>query len=254
MTYKAVVLFDIDGVIRDVTHSYRRAIADTVEYFTEGNYRPTMEDIDHLKAEGLWNNDWKASQELVDRYYATQKKSKALDYETIVTYFQEKYRGKNWDGYITTEPLLMGREYTDNLHKNNIAFGFVSGATRGSAEYVLKKRIGLENIILIAMEDAPSKPNPQGLFLALEQLQITSLIPVFYVGDTVADILTIVEAKKQQPERLWKAIGILPPHINANPEKITPYSQQLKNVGADLILPSVEHLIPDLILSSSNLS
>ena len=39
----AIVVFDIDGVVRDVGGSYRRAICDTVEKFTEGLYRPTME-------------------------------------------------------------------------------------------------------------------------------------------------------------------------------------------------------------------
>ena len=29
-----IIVFDIDGVIRDVSGSYRRALADTVEYFT----------------------------------------------------------------------------------------------------------------------------------------------------------------------------------------------------------------------------
>ena len=55
---KAIAVFDIDGVIRDVTNSYRRAIADTVEEFTNQQYRPTMQDIDDLKSEGTWNNDW----------------------------------------------------------------------------------------------------------------------------------------------------------------------------------------------------
>jgi HAD superfamily phosphatase len=62
------LVFDIDGVIRDVAGSYRRALADTVEHFTAGNYRPTPEDIDLLKSEGIWNNDWEASQELIQRY------------------------------------------------------------------------------------------------------------------------------------------------------------------------------------------
>ena len=46
----AIVVFDIDGVIRDVGGSYRRAIADTVEHFTGGASRPTLTDIDALKS------------------------------------------------------------------------------------------------------------------------------------------------------------------------------------------------------------
>ena len=62
----AIVVFDIDGVIRDVGGSYRRAIADTVEQFTS-SYRPSITDIDDLKSEGIWNNDWDASLELIRR-------------------------------------------------------------------------------------------------------------------------------------------------------------------------------------------
>ncbi|MBC7824487.1 MAG: TIGR01548 family HAD-type hydrolase, partial [Candidatus Parcubacteria bacterium] len=64
----AIVVFDIDGVVRDVSGSYRRALADTVEQFTQNAYRPTSQEIDLLKSEGTWNNDWEASQELVYRY------------------------------------------------------------------------------------------------------------------------------------------------------------------------------------------
>ena len=95
-----IVIFDIDGVIRDVSRSYRRAIADTVESFTKSYYRPSIEDIDLLKAEGIWNNDWEASQELTYRYWESQGKTRRevlLDYQAIVTFFQARYRGKNWD-------------------------------------------------------------------------------------------------------------------------------------------------------------
>lgn len=86
----AIVIFDIDGVIRDVTNSYRRALADTVEHFTNNHYRPSMEDIDSLKAEGIWNNDWLGSQELIYRYFEQMGKSRDeinLNYEEIVDFF-----------------------------------------------------------------------------------------------------------------------------------------------------------------------
>ena len=55
---RAVVLFDIDGVIRDVSASYRRAIVETVHHFH--GQRPEPAAIDGLKSEGSWNNDWQA--------------------------------------------------------------------------------------------------------------------------------------------------------------------------------------------------
>ena len=63
LTPRAVLLFDIDGVIRDVGGSYRRAIVETVHHYS--GVRPHAASIDALKAEGCWNNDWEASLELL---------------------------------------------------------------------------------------------------------------------------------------------------------------------------------------------
>ena len=251
---QGIVIFDIDGVVRDVGGSYRRAIADTVEYFTNSAYRPTMADIDKLKSEGIWNNDWSASQELVYRYFQSQGQERSkltLNYENLVDFFQSRYRGTNpdnWDGYITTEPLLLTTNYLEQLSRNNISWGFFSGATRGSAEYVLLKRLGLKNPILIAMEDAPGKPDPTGLFATVTQIEKNSeqdgLAPVIYVGDTVADIYTVNKAKAIQPERLWLGVGILPPHVQSSSEVQNAYAAKLKEAGANVVFSNVKELTP----------
>jgi HAD superfamily phosphatase len=249
---KAIVIFDIDGVIRDVAGSYRRAIADTVEYFTQNNYRPTMEQIDELKSEGIWNNDWEASQELIYRYFESQGKSRSqlnLDYQTIVDFFQARYRGQNqsdpslWDGYITQEPLLVKPEYFQDLTDNDIGWGFFSGATRGSAEYILNYRLGLENPVLIAMNDAPGKPDPTGLLMTVKLIEgdaINLQTPIFYLGDTVADIQTIIKAQEVAPQRIWRAIGILPPHVQKDETTQLNYSAKLTGVGATMVLKNVQ--------------
>jgi HAD superfamily phosphatase len=254
---QAIVVFDIDGVVRDVSNSYRRAIADTVEKFTEGFYRPTMTDIDELKSEGIWNNDWEASQELIYRYQESQGKAREtinLNYEAIVTFFQGKYRGlnpQNFDGYITSEPLLMSANYLEHLSQNNIGWGFFSGATRGSAEYILKQRLGLKQPVLVAMEDAPGKPNPEGLLMSVAQIsdRETVLIPVIYVGDTVADMHTVTLAQKECPNTNWIGVGVLPPHVKKNLEQQSRYQEKLKNAGATIVLDNVEELKFDLIAS-----
>jgi HAD superfamily phosphatase len=253
--YLALVIFDIDGVIRDVSNSYRRAISDTVEHFTDGAWRPTMVDLDNLKSEGIWNNDWEASQELIYRYFELNNRSRetiTLDYAEIVDFFQQKYRGKRdrFDGYITTEPLLVSASYLEQLTANKIGWGFFSGATRGSAEYVLKQRLGLASPVLIAMEDAPGKPDPQGLLMTIDKLEsLNSKLPVFYLGDTVADMYTIVRAREIQPQRQWIGIGILPPHINRDRTRIESYREKLQQAGAAIVLDNVEELDLEKILS-----
>ncbi len=253
----AIVVFDIDGVIRDVGNSYRRALADTVAEFTGEAYRPTAIEIDQLKGEGLWNNDWEASQELIYRYFERQGQNRSelnLDYAQIVTYFQTKYRGTdsvNWNGYICHERILASLEYFCSLTAAHIPWGFFSGATRGSASYILERRLGLNAPILVAMEDAPGKPDPTGLFLTVAQLEsqygnIDSL-PVIYVGDTVADMQTIVKARKVRSERDFIAVGVLPPHILAEAELVDDYSESLIRSGAKVVINNVQELTPQLI-------
>lgn len=250
----ALAIFDIDGVVRDVSGSYRRAIADTVEYFTQGHYRPTPTDIDQLKSEGIWNNDWKASQELIQRYSKGSKNTYSNDYDAIVGYFQERYRGsgndpRQWTGYITQEPVLMSAQYLDNLAKGGVPSAFFSGATRGSANYILQQRIGLVEPILVAMNDAPSKPDPTGLYMSVAQLETTikSGLPVLYAGDTVADMATVKTAQAQHPERMWLGVGILPPHVQTNADYQARYSDTLKTAGASLVIPHVEQLTPEKV-------
>lgn len=245
---KAIVIFDIDGVIRDVGNSYRRAIADTVEEFTNGGWRPTMENLDNLKSEGIWNNDWEASQELAYRYFEAQDKTRKevnLDYEKIVDFFQERYRGRHpelFDGYIADEPLLVSSDYFELLASNQIAYGFFSGATRGSAEFTLKHRLKLDNPVLVAMEDAPSKPDPKGMFNVIAQVGANPDAPVFYLGDTVADMHTIARAKEQYSARNWIAVGILPPHVQNSQTRQADYAQKLMEAGAEVVLSNAKNL------------
>ena len=253
-TNSKTFVFDIDGVIRDVSGSYRRALADTVEYFTNSAYRPSPEEIDELKAEGIWNNDWEASEELIKRYFQVQGKVAKIDYDDIVAFFQSRYRGSSpdWsDGYIAKEPLIATSAYFRSLTAAGIGWGFFSGATRASANYVLK-RLGIIDPALVAMEDAAGKPDPTGLLLAvkqidLQQAKLTKL--VVYVGDTVADMITVSKARNYNASYQYVGVGVIPPHVTENLRDR--YAALLKDNGADLVLNSVLELTPHLNLSQS---
>lgn len=251
----AILVFDIDGVVRDVGGSYRRALADTVERFTAGAYRPSSADIDQLKSEGVWNNDWEASQELIYRYFEAQGRLRSqfqLDYTAIVAFFQSRYRGldpENWTGYICNEPLLLQPSYLNQLSAAGVLWGFFSGATRGSAAYVLERRLGLESPVLVAMEDAPGKPDPTGLLATVRQIEqrraiVDASTPVIYVGDTVADIYTVQKARSLFPDRTWLGVGVLPPHVQESPLRSEAYAETLKAAGAVTIFSNVEQLSP----------
>ena len=249
-----LILFDIDGVIRSVENSYRLSLKKTVYKFS--GWEPSYIDIDQAKNEGIWNNDWDLSLEFVKRYI--KKKNLKLvipTREEIVRCFEEFYYGgdpnqdsKYWSGFITNEELLVDKKFFDFLKSNGIIWGFVSGAEPTSAKFVLEKRLGLKSPPLISMGDAPDKPNPKG-FINLSKKLIgnklgSSSIPIGYVGDTIADINTVKNAKKEIPSQKFISIGIAPPHLHpkSRSKERHAYEKNLKDAGADLILNSINDL------------
>jgi HAD superfamily phosphatase len=196
---------------------------------------------------------------MVYRHYEGMGRSRDdlnLDYQELVAFFQSRYRGPDphhWTGYICHEPLLMEAAYLDQLTKAGIPWGFFSGATRGSASYVLEKRLGLQTPVLVAMEDAPGKPDPKGLFDVIRLLEerhgMSADIPVIYAGDTVADMQTVIQARKQYPSRSWIGVGILPPHAQTPFEYAEAYAEKLRQAGSSIVLGNIEQLHPNQILS-----
>ncbi len=161
----------------------------------------------------------------------------------------EAQKPENWTGYICNEPLLLQLSYLEQLTQGGIDWAFFSGATRGSANYVLEKRLGLRNPVLIAMEDAPSKPDPTGLFAAIQRLenQVERASTILYVGDTVADMYTVVKARDLDNTRNWVGVGVLPPHVQETAVRRDSYAQTLIKAGAKVVLSNVQELTPQLI-------
>ena len=249
-----LILFDIDGVIRSVENSYRLSLKKTVHKFS--GWEPSYIDIDNAKNEGIWNNDWDLSLELIKRFIKKEKLNLEIPHrEEIVKCFEKFYFGgdptkesKNWLGFITNEELLVDKKFFDSLEIKGIIWGFVSGAESASAKFVLEKRIGLKSPPLISMGDAPDKPNPEG-FIRLSKKLIgnklgASNIPIAYVGDTIADINTVINARKEIPSQKFISIGIAPPHLhlNSRSKERNSYEKNLEKAGADLILNSINDL------------
>ncbi|MBD2423556.1 TIGR01548 family HAD-type hydrolase [Cyanobium sp. FACHB-13342] len=244
---QVVVLFDIDGVIRDVSGSYRRAIVETVHHF-QGE-RPDPAAIDALKSEGCWNNDWEASLELLRR----SGHAPLPAFEAVVAVFESFYFGGDpngdpslWQGFIGDEPLLVQPPFFAALEAANVPFGFVSGAEPPSCRYVLESRLGLKDPPLIAMGDAPDKPDPSGLLRLASRLAGGSLgagaPPVAYLGDTVADVLTVRRARTQCPGQRFLALAVAPPHLHGHPEARASYEAKLLEAGADGVIPATATL------------
>ena len=249
-----LILFDIDGVIRNVENSYRLALKKTVFQFC--GWEPSYKDIDKAKNEGIWNNDWDLSLELIKRNIKSKKSKlnppRRVD---IINCFEYFYFGgdpnkdsKDWSGFIKNEELLVDKELFSTLSANRISWGFVSGAESASAKFILEKRLQLVSPPLIAMGDAPDKPDPQGFLYLARKLCKDNLghknIPIAYVGDTIADINTVNNAKTRIPSQDFISIGIAPPHLHLRSrikERVL-YESKLREAGADLILNTVNEL------------
>tara|TARA_Y100001970_G_C14155337_1_gene815199 strand:- start:595 stop:1389 length:795 start_codon:yes stop_codon:yes gene_type:complete len=246
-----VILFDIDGVIRNVSSSYRLAVQKTVNIFC--GFEPTSIDIDNLKNEGIWNNDWDLSLELIKRNISQKNLNlKPPCREEIISLFEKLYFGCNpsenyskWNGFIRNEELLVDNQFFKQLSCKGLKWGFVSGAEPESAKFVLENKLNLNNPPLIAMNDAPDKPNPQGFISLARKLSEKALgaetLPVAYVGDTIADIQTVLNAREKIPNQKFICIAIAPPHLHIkslSKERLK-YENNLKNAGADFILRKV---------------
>ncbi len=241
-------MFDIDGVIRDVTNSYRLSIQETVNLFS--SWRPSVQDIDALKAEGCWNNDWDVSLELIKK--ALNQKGNTQKCPTrneVITVFNKFYFGcspnkpsREWTGFINNEKLLVNKMFFEELYSQGILFGFVSGAEPPSIKFVLENKLSLNNPIFIGMGQAPEKPDPRGFISIMEQLIQkplgSDIAPIGYLGDTVADILMIKNARKLIPSQKFLSFGIAPPHLHKSQNKTQRfnYENALKEAGADYII------------------
>ena len=234
-----LLLFDIDGVIRDVSGSYRKALQATVEHYS--GWRPSPACIDALKGEGSWNNDWDASLELLRRHGTPPPERSALIDVFSGFYFGADPNGDPgaWTGYIGDEPLLVNPAFFKSVEQQGWGWGFVSGAEPPSARYVLERRLGLNNPPLIAMGDAPDKPDPRGmLHLSDSLLDSVRGGTVAYLGDTVADVKTVLNARRCRPDREWISLAVPPPHLSPGSGARLTYEEQLRAAGSDRILES----------------
>ncbi len=174
---RELLVFDMDGVLVDVTASYRAAIVETVASFT--GRRPSSESIQDYKNAGGWNNDWALSQRLIADFGVE------VDYDTVVSRFNEFFLGEDGDGLIRREVWMPRPGLLERLAAR-FDLAIFTGRTRHEASLTLDRFAGRLNFDPVVTTDdvAAGKPAPDGL------LKIAAAAPgrpLCYVGDTVDD-------------------------------------------------------------------
>lgn len=199
------VLFDMDGVLVDVSRSYRRAIEETVEHFTGRQILPDV--IQRYKNAGGFNDDWKLTHAIIS------DTGMSVPFGRVVDEFQRRYRGENWDGFITREPPILTSPTLAAISAGGArVMGVVTGRPHAEAAWTIE-RFGWKGYfpLIVARErqDGRSKPDPYPLQHALAILDAAghrvSAEHCAYVGDTVDDMVAARAAG------MW-AIGVIPPY------------------------------------------
>jgi HAD superfamily phosphatase len=172
-----LLVFDMDGVLVDVTESYRETIQRTVEHFT--SRRVSREEIQDWKNRGGWNDDWALSHRLIGECGVE------VEYQSVVQHFNSIFHGNGSDGLILRERWVAGNGLFERL-----AAGFdlavFTGRLRWEAELTLKRCAPHLNFSPIVGSDDVTrpKPDPEGLLKICEGSRAAQR---WYIGDTVDD-------------------------------------------------------------------
>jgi HAD superfamily phosphatase len=174
---KPMLVFDMDGVLVDVSESYRETIARTVEHFT--GRAVSREKIQEYKNQGGFNDDWKLSHHIVTGAGVD------VGFEEVKTYFQKLFLGNGADGLITRERWIARPGTLEKLNEQ-FRFALFTGRPAEEARMTLDRFAPeLQFEPIVGMYDVDNhKPAPDGL---LRILQDNCDCKVFYVGDTVDD-------------------------------------------------------------------
>ncbi len=177
----SMIVFDMDGVLVDVTESYRETICQTVKAFT--GHTITRELVQDYKNRGGFNNDWLLSQTIC------RDLGLELEYQTVVDRFNELFFGDLSTGIPTglmkNERWLPVNGLLENLREDH-GLAVFTGRLRDEAMITLRRfgHTGTFEPVVGDDDVSKGKPDPEGL------LKIQAAYPaarLIYVGDTVDD-------------------------------------------------------------------
>lgn len=210
---KTMIVFDMDGVLVDVSDSYRETICQTVLHFTGKTITRAL--VQDYKNRGGFNNDWLLSQTIA------RDLGVEVEYKTVVDRFNELFFGDLSSGTPTglmRHERWLAREGLLEDLAARYRLAIFTGRLREEAAITLR-RFGHTATFeaLVGADDVVNgKPDPEGL------LQLAAGHPdldFVYVGDTVDD------ARAARAARV-PFIGIAAPETIARPTLVDLFRQE----------------------------
>ncbi len=221
------ILLDMDGVLADVSGSYRHVIQETAGYF---GVRIKPEEISRAKMAGDANNDWELTKRLMEQQGTT------IPLEEVKQRFETLYHGTDEiEGRYREEELLVDTSWLSELH-DQFHVGIVTGRPRNDAERFLELR-GIQSYIdeMICMEDTEQgKPHPDPVWACMDQLSVSR---AWFLGDTPDDMTA------------GRKAGVLPVGVVPPGESEPAVREPLREAGASRVLETPEEMNRLLSLS-----
>ncbi len=216
-----VLVFDMDGVLVEVSQSYREAIRETVQHFTGELVSHDL--IQDFKNAGGWNNDWLLSHRLIT------DRGKTVEYAAVVDYFNLIFLGENGDGLIRYEQWMPNEGLLNRLSEH-ADLAIFTGRAKYEADVTLNRYAAdIEFHPLITDESvANPKPAPDGLHLIMQEHPDKT---IWYLGDAVDD------ARSAQAAGV-PFIGVSTPHNPRHAE----IAAMLKQLGAFTVIDDINQL------------
>ncbi|AXR80219.1 TIGR01548 family HAD-type hydrolase [Natrarchaeobaculum sulfurireducens] len=142
-------------------------------------------------------------------------------------------------GFIHDEPVLLEDDARDAL-LGDYDVGILTGRPAPEAEIALE-RVGLESEVPLehrfTMDDwEEGKPHPRALVTLAERFDAETVV---FVGDTLDDVRTAVNAADADPDREYHGVGVLTGGLTGEEGR-----QKYETEGATAVLESINDL-PD---------
>jgi len=216
------LVFDLDGVLADVSRSQTIAITETAKRF---GVETTPADIELAKARGNASDDWALTRELCAR------RGVEVSLEEVTERYESLYQGDGGTPGLKEleRPLVDVGTWRRWAEERPLAV--VTGRPRSDAEEFLDRFDLMEGIsALITRNEAPLKPDPAPVRLALEALAVKR---AWMLGDTPDDIIAARRA------------GVVPIGVVAPGNDPTRVRKTLRNAARVLDkITDIEEMLP----------